>query len=212
MKNNLGVMPSSFKIKAKKRRNVISTRKDNAGQTIGDIGKNESIYGFTAGQFCAINIIEHILDNTGPADVKIVTWTAAVGDLQAANDFLNDGRIRDIKFVVDRSFVARQPEYCDAMLSLFPGSIRSTRIHAKMMLITNDEWNIVIHTSMNLNHNRRFENFEIHEDADLSCFHQSIFADLWNASEEVEVGKKTNDLAKSYGGTKFALEQHEFNL
>ena len=81
-----------------------------ASEAIGQIEHGCEIFGLNKGQFSLIDIIEHCLNATGPADVLISTWTAAGADLGFANALMTSGAIRDLRFVVDFSFPTRQPE------------------------------------------------------------------------------------------------------
>lgn len=48
--------------------------------------------------------------------------------------------------------------------------MRSTRSHAKFVTLRNDDWNLAIRTSMNLNENERLELLEISDDPALADF------------------------------------------
>lgn len=58
-------------------------------------------------------------------------------------------------------------------------AIRTTRTHAKFVVITNSEWNIVITSSMNLNLNERSEQFSMTDCADTARFVLGIVDELW---------------------------------
>ena len=165
-------------------------RGEGAAEAIGPITPGCEIFGFTKGQFSCIDVLLHCLKHTGPADVFIATWSAAAGDIAAAHEFLKDGRIRNIRFLVDYSFQSRKPEFCDEIMELFGAdAIRVTVTHAKYMLVRNAGWNLVIRTSMNLNYNPRYENFEISDDLAFADFQQSIVEEIW----------ENRDAADSFG-------------
>lgn len=125
----------------------------------------------THGQFSVIDALEVMLAQTGPADVTISTWSAAGADLEHAQRFLDDGRVRKIRFLVDRSFATRQPVYCQTLRALYgDDAIRTTRCHAKFATIRNEGWDLAVRTSMNLNANPRLELIEVSDDAALAGF------------------------------------------
>ena len=129
-------------------------RGETAAMVIGDLYPGMEIYGFTKGQFCCINILEHVLSQTGPADVVICTWSAASGDIRAAHQMLKLGNIKSLKFIVDFSFKSRKPQFCQELIETFGAdSIRVTSIHAKFMTIRAEKYNIIIRTSLKLNFN-----------------------------------------------------------
>jgi len=160
---------------------------------IGDLSKNTEIFGITKGQFSIIDIIEYVLNHTGKANVMIATWTAAQADIKKAFEFLQSDKIQDIKFIVDRGFVNRQKEYCNELIEKFgDDSIRFLRIHAKFIVIQNDEYNFVIRTSMNLNENKRFENFEITEDLEFCEYFKDFFNITFNSVQKNDFSGNIN--------------------
>ncbi len=152
-----------------------------AKEVIGKLEIGVSLFGFTKGQFSLIELMGAILEQTGPADISLSTWTAAGSDLSEAADFLNSGKIKSIKFVLDSTFQRRKPAFAAKIRELFGfGSIRVTKNHAKFCLIRNEKWNIVLRTSMNLNYNPRFENFELDDDLVFAEFLQEIMDEIFN--------------------------------
>ena len=163
---------------ARKVRKDLGARKVDAA--LGPIEPGYEIFGLTMGHFSLVDILEHVLKSTGPADVTISTWTAANADIGFANALLSNGSIKSLRFVVDSTFPTRQPAYCAALREAFGNdAIRTTKNHAKFVLVTNREWNIVIRTSMNLNENRRMETFEISDCPAMATFLHSVVDDLF---------------------------------
>ena len=136
---------------------------ENAKKSVGTIYEGMELYGLSKGQFSIINIVEEVLKQTGTADVIISTWTAANAEIKKAEQFLDNKLINKLHFIVDRSFKTRQPKYYDMLVEKFGNVVSTTNSHSKFILIKNDNWNIVIRTSMNLNENKRMENFEIYD-------------------------------------------------
>ncbi len=153
-----------------------------AAKAVGPITRGMEVFGLSKGQFSLIDLIEHVLSGTGPADVVISTWTAANADLDFALAFLGDGRVRSLRFVVDFSFPSRQPAYCAALRERFgDDAVRLTKTHAKFVTVTNEEWAVVIRSSMNLNENRRLESWEISDDAAMAAFALELVAELFES-------------------------------
>ena len=154
-----------------RKRTVVKNRTGPAREHLADIQPGCEVVILTHGQFSLIDVITVLLDVTGPADVTISTWSAANADLTHAANFLRDGRIRTIRFLVDRSFQTRQPEYCATLRRLYgDDAIRTARLHAKFVTIRNDRWNLAVRTSANLNENPRLELVEVSDDPALADF------------------------------------------
>ena len=75
---------------------------ENAKRAIGKIYKGIDLHCLNKGQFSIINVIEEVLEQTGQADVIISTWTASGAEIKKAEQFLNNGKINRLNFIVDR--------------------------------------------------------------------------------------------------------------
>lgn len=178
--------PCVIKRSRRVRRTILFDGTGPASLAIGEIARGCEIFGFTKGQFSVSEIIAHCLNYTGPAHINIGTWTAAEADIKHAENLLRNGHIQSIRFVVDPSFKNRQPRFCEMLEMTFPGSIRTINSHAKFVTITNETWQLVIRTSMNLNSNPRMENFEISDDPELSGFFGRIVDEIFENFAETE--------------------------
>ena len=95
-----------------------------------------SIHGLSDGTWSLIDGIEELLARCGPSDVTVSTWTAANADIERAEGLLQDGRIKTLRLLVDRSFESRQPRYCGRARHLFGDqAIRVWNSHAKFVLV-----------------------------------------------------------------------------
>ncbi len=154
----------------------------NVAEAVGPITPGCEIYGLCKGQFSLIDLIVYCLQATGPADLVVSTWTAAGSDIQHAFRLLTEGTVRTLRFLVDFSFPSRQPAYCEALRERFGDeAIRITKNHAKFVLIQNESWNLVVKSSMNLNENRRLENFEISDDRNMADYLAGVITDLFDS-------------------------------
>lgn len=115
----------------------------NARDALAEFGRGMETYCLTFGQFSLMDAVEAILEKTGPADVAISTWTAGNADLSRSAEHMRNGNIRSLRFMADCSFGQRQPGYLAELVRLFgDDAIRTTRTHAKFVVITNDEWGL----------------------------------------------------------------------
>jgi hypothetical protein len=127
-----------------------------------------------------IELLAALLAKTGPADVSLSTWTAHNADLRQAYDFVESGKIRRFRLLVDRSFESRAGHYCESVRDLFgPESVMVGRVHAKFAVLRNERFDLAVRTSMNLNRNMRWEQFEVSDDARLCDFLDGALDALW---------------------------------
>lgn len=180
--------------KKQSKRKVRISKQGAAADAIGKLEHDQDVYILTFGQFSLIDALCEILDQTGPADVVVSSWTAADAHLEKTASMIESASIRSFKMILDRSFESRQPEYCYHMRQLFGADcIRHVRSHAKFLLIRNDDWNIVVRTSMNLNENPRLENIEITDNRLFADFFQLVVDDIFN---EVVAGEARSSSLK----------------
>ena len=162
-----------------------------ARAAVGELVPGCEIFGFTKGQFSLINLIVEILRQTGPAHITISIWTVAPVEIHLILGFLRRGDLLSLRWIIDRSFAGRKPDYAMALLKFFgEDRIRVTRTHAKFVLFRNERWNLAIRTSMNLNRNLRFENFEISDCPTLAEYLQAVTDEIFARQEVGELLKR----------------------
>jgi len=133
------------------------------------------IIGLTMGQFSLIDMIHSVLRKTGPADLYIATWSAGIKDVHQVRWMLDSNLIRGVRLLTDHSYVNRQSKYAMAIEDLFgKENIRSSEMHAKFVIIKNENFAVTILSSMNLNANRTCETFALYEDADITDFYMKF--------------------------------------
>lgn len=163
-------------------------RSKSAADALGTITRDVEIYGFTKGQFSIIDILHHCLDAIGPgAHLQISTWTAANADISTVLELCNSGKIASARWLVDLTFNRRSPELAQRIRDVFgDDAIRVAKNHAKFVLLSVADWRLVVRTSMNLNFNPRFENFQLAHDPELWEFHNAILSEIWTRQKRAD--------------------------
>jgi hypothetical protein len=138
------------------------------------------LWGVTNGQFSLIDMIEHVLDQVGPADVVVSTWTMGIYDRETSERFCHDGRIKRIRWLLDPSFFSRRPELSGQLVKAFGvDSFRAANTHAKFVVIRGVGKVVTIASSMNLNPNNRIEHFVLTEAEEPACHFEAIADEAW---------------------------------
>lgn len=170
-------------LRPKRRTRARFSKVASARDTIAGFGHDMDVAGLTFGQFSLIDLIQAALEVTGPADVTISTWSAGFYDIKAAEGFRDNGLLRSVRFIMDAASMKRGQASVHDVADLFGAeAIRSTRTHAKFALVVNDDWSVVITSSMNLNLNPRCEQFEMTDDPErcamFAGFVDAVFEEL----------------------------------
>lgn len=175
-----------------------------AADVIGPLQDGDDVCGLTNGQFSLIDIIEHVLGQAGPARLTISTWTMGIYDLDVAARFCADGRIRGCKWIVDPSFFSRRVELSGRLIEAFGvESFRAVNTHAKWVTVRGDDLAVVVRSSMNLNPNKRLENFDLSVDDGLCAFFEGFVDDVF-ASQRAD-----GDMSQSLSKFQDILDKYE---
>lgn len=139
------------------------------------IQPNCRVMGLTQGNFSLIDLIYEILQKIGKSDIICTTWSAGIKDAHQVKWMVDTNLINSFKIITDHSYATRQKTYASSLDELFgKENIRTSEIHAKFTLIENENYKIVIRTSMNLNANKTCENFEIDDSQEVFDFYMSF--------------------------------------
>lgn len=148
---------------------VFNSGADNA---LAGFGKGCHIIGLTMGEFSLIDMIHSTLKQTGPADLYIATWSAGIKDAHQVAWLRDTNLVRGVRLLTDHSYVNRQRKYAASIEELFGAeNIRTSEMHAKFVVIKNEEFSVVILSSMNLNANKTCETYTIYENSEICDFY-----------------------------------------
>lgn len=102
------------------------------------------------------DILRWILEQTGPADVRISSFSISDEFLHRLHFIREDGLLHSLKIVLDFKathktlklwpFIRQDVEFCHLADN-----------HSKVLLISNDSWTVTMVTSQNLTRGNRFE-------------------------------------------------------
>ena len=172
---------------APRKRRIRAFSHERAEGLIGQIEQGMELFVLNKGQADVAEILEHIAWQTGPASLTISTWTAAGSDISRMKELCDGKLFTNIRWLLDRSFPNRQPEFFQHIRTLFPNQIRLTAVHSKFAIIRNERWNIVCRGSANLNSAKRLEHIEISDDAGLADAIESYVDDIFKTDSPGEI-------------------------
>jgi hypothetical protein len=152
-------------------KSAVSVRRERAAESfktasecIGILKKGSGIFAVTRGQFSMIDAVLACLDQTGPANLSLWTWTVAEYEVQVLERMMRDDRLLSGCLVIDTGARNKNAGIIRDWKASFGGeSVRYVINHAKIATIENAEWKILLRGSMNLNFNPRFEQLDLTE-------------------------------------------------
>ncbi|HMT45509.1 MAG TPA: hypothetical protein PKE59_00180 [Novosphingobium sp.] len=158
-------------------------RTETAMEVIGPLRRGDRVTGLTAGQFSAIDAMEHMVDELGPADVRVSTWTTGLYDVHRAREIKLEGRIKSVRMLLDRGTFEKSPKFAGPLIdALGIEAFRCLSVHAKVVIVSGERGAAVMRSSMNLNKNLRTEQFDIDVCDEVARFYTDWFDALWEES------------------------------
>lgn len=140
---------------------------------------SEISHWFSQGKFSIYDLVEYVLLTTGPAELKVTSYSLSEIAIRRFDFFRNKGMITNARFIFD--FSAKRNKIALMIYASNVFEVGLIKNHTKMILVKNENYNIVISTSANLNQNLRHENgFVINDEKTYQIFENyfdNIFAD-----------------------------------
>ena len=162
--------------KAKRFINQLGKRFQKAQDVIGKVRMGDNIHFVSAGEWSSHDVMVHLLNQTGPADIYIATWSFTEIAARIILKQIEEKMIRNIYLLLDWRVKVRTPEVL-GLLKFNISTIRLTQCHAKVTAIVNDNWGVAVVGSANYTNNPRIEAGVISCDQDLAEFHKKWISD-----------------------------------
>lgn len=123
---------------------------------LGDLQMGDSLFFMTDGAWSNIQVLEYLLQITGPANVFFTTWSISAEALSSFAAWTDAGQIQSLHAVLDQGLRNRKPDiYQQALATL--KQLRIAKCHAKVTVIRNADWGIALIGSANYTRNPRKE-------------------------------------------------------
>jgi len=135
-----------------------------AADAVGPVTPGMAVFGVSRGQFAMIDMIQHVLSQTGPAAVSLWTWTIADYERDMIAALMANASITGATLLLDYSAGRKLPDMVNDWRDRFgESSVKIVRNHSKLARVWNDRYRVLLRGSMNLNFNPRFEQYDITE-------------------------------------------------
>lgn len=152
---------------------LLSSTRPWAAAAIGPLERGARIVGVTNGRFSFIDILAHVLRETGPAALQVASWVASEEHAAQLAELLHDGACTSLRLMIDSAPPSRSLDH--VQIALGEGELVLARSHAKFATVRNARWDVAVTTSANLNRNARVEIFELDDNPEVATFFDGIF-------------------------------------
>ena len=132
----------------------------------------------TAGDWSTMDLITHILRTTGPASLTASTWSVSEAAVINLTSAIQAGALTEVHFLVDWRVSVRTPSFMAIARQKF-ADVRVTTCHAKVFVLSNQEWAISCVGSANFTSNPRIEAGYLSTNPQIADFHTAwIMAEI----------------------------------
>jgi hypothetical protein len=147
---------------------------------LGIINKGCDKHFYTDGAFNLIQLLLYVIKQTGPANIFLSTYSIAEDSIETLRRYVDDGAIISIRFLIDNRVRSISPKPFAHLIASFPDGYRCAALHAKVVLISNENYHISIVGSQNATHNPKLERGIIHTNPVIWEFDNKILNDEFN--------------------------------
>ena len=123
---------------------------------IGNLEPGHTWLYLTGGKWSNHQLLQFLLEKTGPADVYATTWTITEAPVRVMQQLLDGGQMRSLTLLTDHRIKSRAPQAWQLMQSL-PAKVHLSKCHAKVTIAIGDVHGIVVVNSQNMTNNPRIE-------------------------------------------------------
>jgi len=145
----------AFSLAAKERYTIEGGRKVLAA-TIPKLETNQLIHFVTRGHWSNHHLIGHLLERIGPAHLILSTWSMTEDPCRALLNLKIKGQLLSAACILSERISERTPEVFQLAKNVFH-PLTLAKLHAKVTLLFNEQWQVVVVGSANLTRNPKTE-------------------------------------------------------
>lgn len=162
-------------------RHIIGRKRATLQELIGPLNPDEHVHIPSMGSWSMHDMLDHILEQTGPADVWFTSWTITERPMRLVVDLLERGVIRSCRALLSERVEAMNP----AALQLTRGNlqVRLLKLHAKSIVVLNDAWGVTVGGSANFTRNPRIEKYIVSTHRDIAEAERTWIDQVFDGAE-----------------------------
>jgi hypothetical protein len=139
-------------------------------QSVAEIAPDRYIHFVTAGKWSSHQLLRYLIEQTGAVHLRMCTWSMTEDLCRALLQLRNKGLLLSAECVLSERINERTPTVFQLAKNTFD-KIKLAKLHAKVMVLYNDAWNVTIVGSANLTRNPKMEAGVIDSHKAIADFH-----------------------------------------
>ena len=150
---------------------AIGTKQSVLENLLPSIEPNTAIHMPSYANWSFHHLIQYLLQLTGPSKLYLTSWTIAEQPVKDIVRLMDNHTITELHCLLDSRIKINCPNaYQIAQHRI--ANLKLCHIHAKLAVIINDNFHVVVNSSANLSRNSTIETYVITESIDVANFHK----------------------------------------
>lgn len=114
----------------------------------------------TAGTWSSYQLLDWLVRKIGACEVYLTSWTISEKAVKAILNLNDEGYCKSIKILLDERIQTMCPQ-AHQLVKNNIADIKLMKIHAKLMVLMNEDWSVSVSSSANLGRNPSVEKYVI---------------------------------------------------
>ena len=124
---------------------------------LGRLDLEHSTHYWSNGAFNLVQLLLYVLAQIGPSHLIMSSYSFASEAVTALSKQLDKGNLLSARFLIDNRVRSLSPKPFEQLTESFPGKVRCTSVHAKVVCLWNEKTKISIVGSQNATNNPKLE-------------------------------------------------------
>jgi hypothetical protein len=138
---------------------------------VGQLRPNNVLHYVTYGKWSNHQLVAYILGQIGPARLWMTSWSMTEQPLRQLLMLKQKGLLIDARCILSDRIIERTPAVYDLAKNVF-AELKMIKLHAKVTVLMNDNWHVVVVGSANFTSNPRVEAGVIDTNIGVAEFHK----------------------------------------
>ena len=124
---------------------------------LGELSRTRSTHYWSNGAFNLVQLLLYVLGQIGPSHLIMSSYSFAAEAVTALKRQQEKGNLLSARFLIDNRVRSLSPKPFAQLTESFPGAVRCTSVHAKVVCLWNEDAKISIVGSQNATNNPKLE-------------------------------------------------------
>jgi hypothetical protein len=153
--------------------------------TVLGLDRTATVPYYSEAEFSMHDLLESLIELTGTASVKVTSFSITEASIRAFHRLSEERKITDLKCIFDLSVRMHRIGLLFFALNVTT-AIALTKIHAKIILVKNEKWELTVISSANFNVNDKIEAGIVTGCSDIYQFYAQKFEETFQKSVIVD--------------------------